>query len=59
MVVGSRNWITPADEVEDAFFPYPPDFLDAVNEHILPLKGYAAKRDCTVSDLMQRSARGL
>ena len=23
VVVGARNWITPADEVEDAFFPYP------------------------------------
>ena len=22
VVVGARNWITPADEVEDAFFPY-------------------------------------
>ena len=23
VVVGARNWITPADEVEDAFFPLP------------------------------------
>ncbi|HUS47332.1 MAG TPA: hypothetical protein VM098_04395 [Phycisphaerae bacterium] len=58
-VVGSRNWITPADEVEDAFFPYPSDILDAVHEHILPLKGYSARRPCDVADLMQRSARGL
>ena len=25
VVVGARNWITPADEVEDAFFPQPSD----------------------------------
>ncbi|HVT80601.1 MAG TPA: thiamine pyrophosphate-dependent enzyme, partial [Phycisphaerae bacterium] len=25
VVVGARNWITPADEVEDAFFPFPSD----------------------------------
>jgi 2-oxoisovalerate dehydrogenase E1 component len=33
VVVGARNWITPPDEVEDAFFPYPSDIIDAVHEH--------------------------
>ena len=23
VVVGARNWITPPDEVEEAFFPFP------------------------------------
>jgi len=58
-VVGARNWITPADEVEDAFFPYPNDIIDAVHEHILPLKGYTVSRDCSVGDLMRRSAQGI
>jgi len=31
---GWRNWITPADEVEDAFFPFAADMIDAVHEHI-------------------------
>jgi hypothetical protein len=26
--VGARNWITPADEVEDAFFPFAVDIID-------------------------------
>jgi 2-oxoisovalerate dehydrogenase E1 component len=38
-VLGAKNWITPPDEIEDAFFPYPKDFIDAVHKHILPLKG--------------------
>ncbi len=59
VVVGARNWITPADEVEDAFFPYVVDIIDAVHEHILPLKGYAVARDCSVADLMRRSGEGL
>jgi 2-oxoisovalerate dehydrogenase E1 component len=59
VVVGSRNWITPADEVEDAFFPYPPDILDAVHEHITPLKGYSMQRDCSVVGLMRRCAEGI
>ena len=59
VVVGARNWITPPDEVEEAFFPYPSDIVDAVCEHILPLKGYQPKRDCSTPDLARRSAEGI
>jgi 2-oxoisovalerate dehydrogenase E1 component len=59
VVVGARNWITPADEIEDAFFPQPADIIDAVHEHIMPLKGYQCARDCSTSDLMRRSALGV
>jgi 2-oxoisovalerate dehydrogenase E1 component len=58
-VVGSRNWITPADEVEDSFFPQSSDIIDAVHEHVLPLKGYAPVRECSKSDLIRRSAEGV
>lgn len=59
VVVGSRNWITPADEVEDAFFPQPSDIIDAVHEHILPLRGYTPVRDCSTAELLRRSAEGV
>jgi 2-oxoisovalerate dehydrogenase E1 component len=59
VVVGARNWITPADEVEDAFFPYPADIVDAVHEHILPLKGYKTRRVCDRAELLRRSALGI
>lgn len=59
VVVGARNWITPADEIEDAFFPQPSDILDAVHEHILPLRGYTPARECSSSDLLRRSALGV
>jgi 2-oxoisovalerate dehydrogenase E1 component len=59
VVVGARNWITPADEVEDAFFPFPADILDAVHEHILPLKGYRVQRRCDRAELLRRSALGV
>ena len=49
----------PADEVEDAFFPQPSDIIDAVHEHVLPLKGYTPVRECSQSDLMRRSAQGV
>jgi 2-oxoisovalerate dehydrogenase E1 component len=59
VVVGARNWITPADEVEDAFFPFPADIIDAVHEHILPLKGYSPARVCNRQDLIRRDQQGV
>lgn len=59
VVLGAKNWITPPDEIEQAFFPYPSDFLDMVHEHIMPLKGYNVKRDCSASELMRRSQNGI
>ncbi len=59
VVLGARNWITPPDEVEDAFFPYPQDFLDMIHEHILPLKGYRSARPCDGSDLLRRNQNGI
>lgn len=59
VIVGARNWITPADEVEDAFFPFPADMIDAVHEHITPLKGYKPLRECSTAELLRRSAMGV
>ena len=59
VVLGARNWITPPDEIEDAFFPYPSDILDVVHQHIIPLADYEPKRDCSAEDLLRRSARGI
>lgn len=58
-VVGARNWITPADEVEDAFFPYPSDLIDAVHEQLIPLKGYLPLRPADNRELLRRSAQGI
>ena len=59
VVLGARNWITPADEVEDAFFPYASDFLDAIHEHIIPLKGYSVQRESGTEDLLRRNREGI
>ncbi len=42
VVIGARNWITPAYELEDSFFPQPEWFLDAIHEKILPLPGHVS-----------------
>lgn len=40
VVVGSRNWIIPAHEMETSFFPQPEWIIDAIHEKITPLKGH-------------------
>lgn len=59
VVVGARNWITPPDEVEDSFFPFASDILDAVHEHILPLPGYTTRRETDTEELLRRSREGV
>ncbi|MHB1460519.1 MAG: alpha-ketoacid dehydrogenase subunit alpha/beta [Armatimonadota bacterium] len=59
VVIGARNWITPADEVEDAFFPFPADMLDAIHTHIMPLPGYTTKRPCDNEEMNRRSQLGV
>jgi 2-oxoisovalerate dehydrogenase E1 component len=58
-VVGSRNWITPAAELEASFFPQPAWLLDAIHERILPLKGYEPRTNQTLGELMRRARAGI
>ncbi|HEX5324160.1 MAG TPA: transketolase C-terminal domain-containing protein, partial [Capsulimonadaceae bacterium] len=59
VVLGARNWITPPDEIEDSFFPFPSDFLDAIHEHIVPLPGYTVRRRCDNEELLRRNREGV
>jgi 2-oxoisovalerate dehydrogenase E1 component len=59
VVVGSRNWITPAAELETLFFPQPAWLLDAIHERILPLKGYEPRSNQTMGELIRRARLGI
>jgi 2-oxoisovalerate dehydrogenase E1 component len=59
VVVGSRNWITPAYEMEEFFFPQPDWILDAIHERILPLKGHSAKNDFTAGKSITLNKEGV
>lgn len=58
-VLGSRNWITPAHELEDAFFPQPSWFLDVIHERIQPLKGYIPGQNFTDGEMVKRAKKGI
>lgn len=59
VVVGAKNWITPPDEIEESFFPYPTDILDAIHANILPLKGYTPRRPADSAEVVRRYRLGI
>ncbi|MCD4711525.1 MAG: dehydrogenase, partial [Bacteroidales bacterium] len=59
VVVGSRNWITPAYELEDYFFPQPFWIVDAIHEKIVPLKNHITSQNFTSGEQMRRSRLGV
>ena len=59
VVVGSRNWITPAYELEDAFFPQADWIIDAVHDKILPLPGHVPAQNFTGLKKLENARRGV
>jgi 2-oxoisovalerate dehydrogenase E1 component len=59
VVVGSRNWIIPAYELEDYFFPQVSWILDAIHQKIVPLKGHISTQNFTAAEQLRRSRLGV
>ncbi len=57
-VTGSRNWITPAAEMEHLFFPQVDWIIDTIHERILPLPGYNPVTVQTTGDVLRRNRLG-
>jgi len=59
VVVGSRNWITPAAEMEEMFFPQSEWIVDAVHDRLLPLPGRKVSTDQSLAELQRRNRLGV
>lgn len=59
VVVGSRNWITPAHELEESFFPQPHWIIDAIHQKIVPLNGHKPKERFDENTMIQRHKEGV
>jgi 2-oxoisovalerate dehydrogenase E1 component len=59
VVVGSRNWIVPAHELEDYFFPQVSWIIDAIHQRILPLDGHKVTEDFSDETILKRSREGV
>ncbi len=58
-VVGSRNWVTPAAEQEELFFPQKEWIIDTVHERIVPLEGHRPATEQTGPELSRRARLGV
>jgi len=58
-VVGSRNWITPAAEMEETFFPQPDWIINAVHQRVLPLPDYESVTTESTAELLRRNSLGV
>ena len=59
VVVGAKNWITPAYELEEFFFPQADWIIDAVHEKILPLSGHVARNNFTPGEMVRAYKKGV
>ncbi len=59
VVIGAKNWITPAYELEEHYFPQPDWIIDAIHEKILPLKGHVSKNNFSNSELARINKLGV
>jgi 2-oxoisovalerate dehydrogenase E1 component len=59
VVVGSRNWIIPAHEMESYFFPQPDWIIDAIHQKIVPLKGHPVKNDFSSGKSIRLNKEGV
>ncbi len=59
VVVASKNWITPAFELEESFFPQPAWILDAIDAKIIPLKGHVRTTNQTLNQKLINERKGV
>jgi 2-oxoisovalerate dehydrogenase E1 component len=58
-VFGSRNWITPAFELEKYYFPQPDGIIDVIHEKLMPIPGYVPTYNETELEHMDRAKKGV
>jgi 2-oxoisovalerate dehydrogenase E1 component len=58
-IVGSRNWITPAAEMEADYFPQKEWIIDTIHERIIPLQGHQVSTNRTIQEMTRRHRNGV
>ncbi|MBE5760677.1 MAG: dehydrogenase [Clostridiales bacterium] len=59
VVVGAKNWITPAHELEDAFFPQASWIIDAINQKLIPLEGHTDTVNFSKVEQLRTAKKGV
>ncbi len=58
-VLGARNWITPAAEMENLFFPTVDSILNAINDRLVPLSGRPPSPHFSREEMLRRHRMGI
>lgn len=59
VVVGAKNWITPAFELEKFFYPQADWIIDAIHEKIMPIKGHIPVNNFTRNEQIRLNKLGV
>lgn len=59
VVIGAKNWITPAFELEKFFYPQAEWIIDAIHEKIMPIKGYVPVNNFTNNERIRLNKKGV
>jgi 2-oxoisovalerate dehydrogenase E1 component len=59
VVIGAKNWISPAAEMEKEYYPQADWIIDAIHERILPLPGYTPNQNYTREELTRIANLGV
>jgi 2-oxoisovalerate dehydrogenase E1 component len=59
VVIGARNWISPAAELEKDYYPQARWIMDAIHERVLPLADHVVSQNYTNGELQRISRQGV
>lgn len=59
VVVGAKNWITPAFELDEFFFPQASWIIDAIHEKIMPLPGHVPANNFSTQAKLENNKKGV
>ncbi|MDK2857817.1 MAG: 2-oxoisovalerate dehydrogenase component [Verrucomicrobiota bacterium] len=59
VVIGAKNWISPAAEMEKDYYPQADWMIDAIHQRILPLPGHVVKHNYTGGELLRITRKGV
>ena len=59
VVVGARNWISPAAELEKDYYPQAEWIIDAIHERVVPLPGHIVKQNYSNGELQRLTRLGV
>jgi len=59
VVIGARNWISPAAELEEEYYPQAGWIIDAIHERVVPLHGHVVTQNYTSGELQRITRLGV